>query len=694
MKNLSERIRAVVEAKDMTQGEVAEYFGIGQSMVSQYLSGNKTVPEQLLPKFARLLDIETAWLTDGTPPAPEILLEKILRESRWVFRQQHPDGGREFGNPGVWTIPWNLQTLVREAVQNILDARISEVELVRVRFSLIELTGNDRKRFLRAVDVETDDETPSLKAHLEASTAGASKLAGDLTAGLAKLRDSERIILLRIEDRGTIGLTGEEYGPGNYTALVRNQLDTHKATSSAGGAYGLGKAVLWRASRLSTVFFNTIPSEPTPSGRRMRLIGKTELPFHKAEGDDFAGPGWFGYADKRGGDEIVAAKAIRDSQVLAEELYIPRESNDTGTSVLVVGFYTPSSDEDVDLQRTAQEIQMAAARYFWPALLERNLEITVSTQRGHTNLTDIPTDPFQYEPEYAQMLQKYYSGDLSDQLKEPGDVAAKQVILDIPRRTASDKRHETDTHSAVLLVRRDSTDNKPLNKMAYYRSPGMIINHLDIRPPSLGSVPFRAVLIAGQAVDSEDSSKHAELFLRAAEPPAHNTWKLTPDVKSSYQRGGGKALNDFFQNAREAIYEEIRPHYDEDDNEGPRILSELIKIVEPQPTAERKPSLQILKYGIAKDLSWVIKARINIPVSGRWRITPTIRFAAETGRGAQVDWRLEAESGCQVDEGVIIIEPGTTRATFIGRTDPASHPSSSRETAVDILLSKTIREDE
>ena len=61
-----------------------------------------------------------------------------------------------------------------------------------------------------------------------------------------------------------------------------------------GGAYGLGKAVLWRASRLSTVLFHSILSVPAEGRGRSRLIGRCDLSWHEYGAVSYAGPGWFG----------------------------------------------------------------------------------------------------------------------------------------------------------------------------------------------------------------------------------------------------------------------------------------------------------------------------------------------------------------------------------------------------------------
>jgi hypothetical protein len=65
--------------------------------------------------------------------------------------------------------------------------------------------------------------------------------------------ESDCMTGLWIEDRGTTGLVGDEQGSGNFAALCRDRLFSEKQRAESGGSFGLGKAVLWRFSLLSTV---------------------------------------------------------------------------------------------------------------------------------------------------------------------------------------------------------------------------------------------------------------------------------------------------------------------------------------------------------------------------------------------------------------------------------------------------------
>jgi hypothetical protein len=103
------------------------------------------------------------------------------------------------------------------------------------------LQGEDKQRFLDAIDWNY------LKTHLQAVAEGNNTMSALLANAIADL-GSSALTLLRIDDSGTEGLTGDEDTPGtNVSSLCRNILDTTKDAPGKGGSYGLGKALLWHS---------------------------------------------------------------------------------------------------------------------------------------------------------------------------------------------------------------------------------------------------------------------------------------------------------------------------------------------------------------------------------------------------------------------------------------------------------------
>ena len=60
----------------------------------------------------------------------------------WVFSPIPPDGGEHGGDPGEHVFEQNLDTFVREVLQNSNDQQLVLTEPVRVRFDFFALDGD------------------------------------------------------------------------------------------------------------------------------------------------------------------------------------------------------------------------------------------------------------------------------------------------------------------------------------------------------------------------------------------------------------------------------------------------------------------------------------------------------------------------------------------------------------------------
>lgn len=68
------RIRDLREDNDMTQQQVADYLNIKQNTYSQYETGNRQIPVDVLVKLAALYKTSTDYLmgiTDSKTPYPK-----------------------------------------------------------------------------------------------------------------------------------------------------------------------------------------------------------------------------------------------------------------------------------------------------------------------------------------------------------------------------------------------------------------------------------------------------------------------------------------------------------------------------------------------------------------------------------------------------------------------------------------------
>lgn len=654
---------------------------------------------RLVDRMALELGVSTAWLLveearGGPRPDLKRERERYVADTGWRFREVSPDGGRDYGNANIHSFPWDIDTLVKESGQNSLDAARTPDDGIALRYRVRELTGQGLQEFLEALDwYGRNDGRAGLRSHVQAATENAQKAGAILREALRRLDDEDRMYLLTVEDYGTEGLTGPETGAGKFAALCRNNLDSNKSETAAGGSYGLGKAVFPKASGFGTVLFHSVPrdADEQETGTPARVFGRSDLAYHGVNGTEFSGPGWFGV------DRNSRAESVWNNPALVRDLYLERDAGDlregipeTGTSILVAGFTDPESEEQPrDISGIADAIADAVRRHFWPALLSGRLECTVEAWNNREQSKSIRVQPGPAEQPFVEAVSAYLNEETVEMLSDPGDVFEGRAELQIPatRPGSTIEQHHGVRHEPVLLIRAsgDDEDETLRNRIAYYRGREMVVRYE--RLPVRGNArPYHAVVLCGEASGEPEAAIPGEQFLRIAEPPAHNEWTLTPELKALYTRGSGTSLKTFFSGVNQKVIETVRT-VRRDLQEGPESLKELLRVAGDPPVKPKAPRLRILPgSGLDAAGRWDIRGEIKPPDQKGWTVAPSLIFAAETGGGRRAPWSLQAESGCEVSDGNLIVHAGVRNARFRGISDPEKHPAPATETSVNVVL--------
>lgn len=300
------------------------------------------------------------------------------RAPKWIFDPESPSGSRVGGDPGEYAFQQNLETFVREVLQNSNDNNDGSGP-VEVKFAFKNLIGSGAiENFMEKMN------WPELLPHLESVSKTGSETGERIGTFLKNLDKGDELLLLCVEDRCTTGLTGPESGEkSNFTALCRDRLYSYKEGDTSGGTYGLGKSVLWSFSGISTVLFSSILNED-PSGKSSpRFIGRSQLPWHRFEGEAFDGSGWFGTVGTHNEGERAESLWGDDADVLSENLLMGRPDV-KGTSILIVGFRDPTTDEDLSPENLAHQVKKYAIKHFWPSMVgdgRLKVEVEVSHVR-------------------------------------------------------------------------------------------------------------------------------------------------------------------------------------------------------------------------------------------------------------------------------------------------------------------------
>lgn len=698
--DFKDRFLMALRTRQLTQAVVAEALGVSAAAASAWATGEKRPSSTNIEGLASVLGVSASWLQFGAGEGPtaDPALERSSYQSsvRWYHRDAPRDLGREMGNAAGFAFEADLHTLARETGQNSLDEPADGEQTVRLVYDVIELVGGDLDRFLDALQFDV------VRPHLESAAEGDQKANQVIAAGLRRLDDDDQLLLVRIADYNATGLTGPEYDSGHFMAVCRNTLDSHKASDTAAGSFGLGKATMWSSSEMGLVITNSRLSVPEDGELENRFFARMEIPWHQVseEGRDkpYAGPAWYGDWD----EERQCTRSLFGNGTLAKDLYVEREGDASGATFLIVGAFDPSG-QATSIDGIATELTRALATNFWAAMTPRGtgqppkLQATVRTFRGAIRLSERIIDPADYRPALVDALRRHYDNEVVDRLTQAGDVVRMPVSLRVPEEKGG--AHPPVEHEAVLLVSQaeepsaDEPSDDDVNQVSYVRGNNMTIREYTLPGLPLGATPFHAIVLAGTAAGGSDRDRIAERFLRAAEPPAHDRWTGTPEITARYARGARSALERFENTVKEQIRETIKPGVS-DASDGPQSLKELIRLVPPKETPKRL-GVRNVKAKRKEGGAWEVTATVSIPANtGTWRFSPVLKFGTESGPALPVTWAsVRAGTGCdRVGDRVLRTHRRARSAQFTAMTDPASHPVGSQHARVAVDIRDARRE--
>ncbi|WP_228538255.1 transcriptional regulator [Nocardia sp. XZ_19_385] len=676
-----------MQTHELNSSELAHHLGVTRALVEAWLD-NRSEPRAELVDKAQKLFVSRQAIRAATPFGSE----QVQQPVSWYHRPGHVDGGREFGNAAAFAFEADLEILAREATQNSLDERDRRNDRpVTVRYTLHELTGEALTRFLAAMC--WDD----LRPHYEAAAAQDQKVGRVVRSGLRDLDEKHRLVLLRVDDYNANGLTGDDYEDGRFAAVVRRQLDSHKTDTKAGGSYGLGKATLWAASRLGLVLMNSTLSEPHEGRTERRLIGRLELPWREVDGRRYAGPAWFGRPDSLAGNAEVARSWWAD-ETYTSELHLTREDDAPGTSFLIVGAHDVASlaeivpgrapdaiDDEDTLERMHQRLVSALGRNFWAAMTSGGtqpplLEASVRTLRNGTEyLAEEHVDPHVHQPARTRALKAFFDGTTVERLVESGQVALTTVPLKVPDR---DGRTGTGgEHRAALLVTEASDSDGRINQVTAIRGNRMTVKTSSVPGLPIGTNPFQAVLLAGLAGGkAAPFADVAEEFLRCAEPPEHNKWSQTEELRTLYSPSAHRRIAALTTATNKAVQEIVAVAKEAGKSDGAAKVRKRLKI-SGKPTAKLSgpllpPKLDDLEAVIDPSGAWQVTGEIKLsPGAESWHMSPVAKLDVRSGPRPVLKWaELIAVSNCELLDGVLQFTPGARRAVFRGVTDVSAHP--------------------
>lgn len=418
------------------------------------------------------------------------------------------------------------ESLVRESIQNSIDARLDTSQPVHVR---IFVSGA-----LKHTPIGTGDYFKDFWPHVQASNRG-----GHVDASL----ENQQCRFVVIEDFNTSGLTGDYTAssaePGesnNFYHFLRAEGISGKSEGNL-GRWGVGKYVFPKASGINTFFALTRRT----SEERTLLIGQSVLENHELEGKEYEPDGWFADFEEDSGFQLP----LLDQDLIEafSKFWAVSRTTETGLSVVV-----PYIGADF----TGQEFKNAVVKSYFGAILAGNLTVEVvqggdgiSTlihagnlvQIAHTLTGNIPPALLEYLQLYASIPEipaenKYVTA--------PFAGSDKWEKSKLEETTAAEIRQKLEYGQTVqITVPQVLTLKKPAAQVeSSYR---VILKYVD-------GIKAKAhyIRVGVQVSNAHSSTMPSTLaicliedpalvqMLGDAENPAHTTWTDNDKVKAKY----------------------------------------------------------------------------------------------------------------------------------------------------------------
>ena len=290
------------------------------------------------------------------------------KECKWFFADQ-PQGTNETGPNNAMEQSFKQHpyaSLIRESIQNSLDAVLDENAPVRMEYTFEELKGAEYANFFE------------LQKHIQGcldyypNNKNAKANYKPMLALFSGNTLQEHLGYIRVSDFNTKGMEYQEDKTDSpFYAFVRSAGVSSKESDIAGGSFGFGKAAYYLLSPISTIIVST----RTASGNYF-FEGISSLCTHTYNGIKKMP---IGYYDNQKGNPICRQEDI-------PEQFVRRES---GTDINILGFNLSDKTEAI------KEMIEAVLRNFWLAILRGKLEVTIQgTFISKANLSTLMDDYF------------------------------------------------------------------------------------------------------------------------------------------------------------------------------------------------------------------------------------------------------------------------------------------------------------
>ena len=283
---------------------------------------------------------------------------------KWIFPSNNGGEVDGFNNASIDTFNGTkLFSVVRETIQNSMDARLDKDKPVRVSFTLSDIEKS------KAVGI--NELVPFLQSAGDTARSQQSDTHTSVKFfehAVHTINSAKTIPVFTISDFNTCGLEGDyddtdpKFKGDKWYALIKGSGLSQKSTDGALGSFGHGSKAPFAASSLRTVFYYSQISKKGKSEDRFQ--GKSILQSIRLKNATMTqGTGYFSTSDK--------CDPIFDSNI---PLWIKslRDTSGKGTGTTIV---VPFPDLGSAVDNFWQEMQISIIHNFYLAIKNENLEV-------------------------------------------------------------------------------------------------------------------------------------------------------------------------------------------------------------------------------------------------------------------------------------------------------------------------------
>ena len=279
---------------------------------------------------------------------------------KWYFSTSKNAGGTGPNDAMTDLFPGGAyQNLMRESIQNSIDAKRDDSEHVRIEFTLRKFASSDFPNLLKLKDhiIKCEERTHSKKFQQ-----------------MLEWIDKDEMVVLDVADYYTTGMDYDGIkDEGRFSKFVRYFGDPNSNTG-AGGSHGYGKITYFNVSAIRTILVSSMFFK----NNECVFEGASRLATHPTDTPKIT-YGDVGFFDEGEGDPIQEMPEFIDGKYIYKKIPADFQRQQVGTTVSI-----PFVDiNDNNRGDRFKECSEAVLRSFFVALESGKLEVYISFDNGY-----------------------------------------------------------------------------------------------------------------------------------------------------------------------------------------------------------------------------------------------------------------------------------------------------------------------